>query len=275
MTNATMLLHWDYLIFLLPMGIAAILLLLSSLRLGHHGGHGGHHTHGPAPHVATHSAPHVAPHSAPHVAPHSAPHVAPHSAPHVAPHSAPHVAHPPSVANHAAQPDGTGRAVRLGTEPRPHITVSNHLVLNLTGANRAPLAMILEAFLLIWGVCGLWAHQLMAHADQPSPRQIGLLVSIALVGGVVGARIAASLIGRFMPQDETLIVSRNELIGLTGTIVFATGETSGRIHVYDGYGTLHDEMCRIAPGHLKIEKGRQAIVLDMDTQGRFLVEEML
>jgi membrane protein implicated in regulation of membrane protease activity len=251
MTNATMLLHWDYLIFLLPMGIAAILLLLSSLRLGHHGGHGGHHAHGPALRTpsATHAAPHVAAQG--------------------------HAAHPPSATNRTAQPDGAGRAGRQGTEPRPHITVSNHLVLNLTGANRAPWAMILEAFLLIWGVCGLWAHQLMAHAEQPSPRQIGLLVSIALVGGVVGARIAASLIGRFMPQDETLIVSRNELIGLTGTIVFATGETSGRIHVYDEYGTLHDEMCRIAPGYLTIDKGRQAIVLDMDMQGRLLVEEML
>jgi hypothetical protein len=45
--------------------------------------------------------------------------------------------------------------------------------------------------------------------------------------------------------------------------------------VYDSFGTLHDEMCRIAPGQLTIEKGRQAIVLDMDTQGRLLVEEMV
>jgi membrane protein implicated in regulation of membrane protease activity len=153
--------------------------------------------------------------------------------------------------------------------------VTNHLVLNLTGANKAPMAMILEAFLLIWGAVGLSAHQLLAQTAQPSPRQILLLVGIALVGGAVGARVAASLIGRFMPQDETLIVSRNELIGLTGTIVFAAGQTSGRIHIYDGFGTLHDEMCRVAPGHLTIEKGRQAMVLDMDTQGRLLVEELV
>lgn len=255
MTNATMLLQWHYLIFLLPMGIAALLLLLSSLRLGHHGGHGGHgghHAHGPAlrGHAPGHSAPHTGANG--------------------------HSAHARSAApGHSAGAKNASPAGQKGNDHRPHITVTNHLVLNLTGANRAPLAMILEAFLLIWGVVGLWAHQLMAHAEQPSPRQIGLLVSIALAGGVVGARVAAGLIGRFMPQDETLIVSRNELIGLTGTIVFAAGRTSGRIHVYDGFGTLHDEMCRVAPGHLTIEKGRQAIVLDMDAQGNLLVEEMV
>ncbi len=253
MMNATMLLQWHYLIFILPMGAAAVLLLLSSLRLGHHSGHSGHHgpaLHGHAP--AAHAA---------------------HAAPHTAPSG--HGAHQTTTTGHGA---GSGRAAANGqkaTDARPHVTVSNHLVLNLTGANRAPLAMILEAFLLIWGVCGLWAHQLMIHSEQPSPQKIGLLVGIALVGGVVGARVAASLIGRFMPQDETLIVSRNELIGLTGTVVFTASQTSGRIHIYDTFGTLHDETCRVAPGQLTIEKGRQAMVLDMDTQGRLLVEEMI
>jgi membrane protein implicated in regulation of membrane protease activity len=251
MLNATMLLQWHYLIFLLPMGIAALLLLLSSLRLGHHGGHGGHHVHGPAlrGHTPTHAAPHAG--------------------------TGGHSAHAHASTGHAADPKSAGSSARQGKDTRPNVTVTNHLVLNLTGANRAPLAMILEAFLLIWGVVGLWAHQLMAHAEQPSPRQILLLVSIALVGGVVGARVAASVIGRFMPQDETLIVSRNELIGLTGTIVFAASQTSGRIHVYDTFGTLHDEMCRVAPGHLTIEKGRTAMVLDMDTKGNLLVEELV
>ncbi|MCW3095033.1 MAG: hypothetical protein JWL77_651 [Chthonomonadaceae bacterium] len=254
MLTATMLLQWHYLIFLLPMGIAALLLLLSSLRLGHHGGHGGaggHHVHGPALHG------------------HTSTHVAPHTG------TGGHTAHAHASTGHAVDPKGADSSARQGKDTRPNVTVTNHLILNLTGANRAPLAMILEAFLLIWGVVGLWAHQLMAHAEQPSPRQILLLVSIALVGGVVGARVAASVIGRFMPQDETQIVSRNELIGLTGTIVFAASQTWGRIHVYDTFGTLHDEMCRVAPGHLTIEKGRQAIVLDMDTKGNLLVEEMV
>jgi len=253
MTNAMMLLQWHYLIFLLPMGVAALLLLLSTLRLGHHGGHGGgHHPHGPA--LRTHAPGPAAPHAGPHA------------------HGT-HAAHATNGHSTAAAKTA-GSSGQKSNDSRPNIHVTNHLILNLTGANRAPLAMILEAFLLIWGACGLWAHQLMAHAEQPSPRQIVMLVGIALVGGVVGARIAAGFIGKFMPQDETLIVSRNELIGLTGTVVFAAGQTSGRIHVYDSYGTLHDETCRVAPGHLTIDKGRKAIVLDMGTDGRLVVEEI-
>ena len=254
MTNATMLLQWHYLIFLLPMGVAALLLLLSTLRLGHnggHGGHGGHAPHGPA--LRGHAPSPVAPHSGTHT----------------------HAAHTAHATNgHSGAAKGADSSGQKSNDSRPNIHVTNHLILNLTGANRAPMAMILEAFLLIWGACGLWAHQLMAHAEQPSPRQILMLVSIALVGGVVGARVAAGFIGRFMPQDETLIVSRNELIGLTGTVVFAASQTAGRIHVYDNYGTLHDETCRVAPGHLTIEKGCKAMVLDMDTDGRLVIEEI-
>ena len=254
MTNATMLLQWHYLIFLLPMGAAALLLLLSALRIGHHSGHGGHGMHHA---VGAPTGGHAPAHAAPSAAAHGP--------------ATPHAA----STGHPAGSRGTARTGEKANSVRPNVTVSNHLVLNLTGANRAPLAMILEAFLLIWGVCGLWAHQLMAHAEQPSPRQVCLLIAVALIGGAVGARAAASLIGRFMPQDETLIVSRTELVGLTGTIVFAAGQTSGRIHVYDAFGTLHDETCRVAPGRLTIDKGRQAMVLDMDTKGRLLVEEML
>jgi len=237
------------------MGVAALLLLLSTLRLGHHGGHGGHgghHPHGPA--LRTHAPGPAAPHASAHG-------------------HAPHTAH--GTNGHSAASKSAGSAGQKSNDSRPNIHVTNHLILNLTGANRAPLAMILEAFLLIWGACGLWAHQLMAHAEQPSLRQIAMLCGIALVGGVVGARVAAGFIGRFMPQDETLIVSRNELIGLVGTVVFAASQTSGRIHVYDSFGTLHDETCRVAPGHLTIEKGRKAMVLDMDTDGRLVIEEMV
>ncbi len=243
MTNAAELLQWHYLIFLLPMGVAALLLLLSSLRLGHHGGHGGHHAHTPV-------------------------------------HGGTHAAHGGQAARPAPAAARTGTAgsanSRNGTNAteRPNVTVTNHLVLNLTGANRAPLILIAEAFLLIWGGCGLLAHQIMAHGAEPSSRQLWMLVSIALVGGLVGARVAASLIGRFMPQEETLIVSRNELIGLTGTVVYPVSQTAGRLHIYDTFGTLHDEMCRLAPGQSEIAKGRSAMVLDMDTQGHLLVEEM-
>src|SRR5438105_14417347 len=43
--DPTMLLQWHYLIFLLPGAVSALLLVLSSLRFGHRGGHIGGHGH--------------------------------------------------------------------------------------------------------------------------------------------------------------------------------------------------------------------------------------
>ncbi len=159
-------------------------------------------------------------------------------------------------------------------DTRPNIHVTTHFVLNLTGANRAPLVMILEAFMILWGIVGLWANRLVLSTDQPSSAQILTVLGIALVGGAIGARVTAAILARVLPQEETLIVSRNALFGLTGKIAYPVSRTSGRIHVYDQHGTLHDEMCRIAPNHLPIEKGHRAMVMDMDSKGLLIVEEI-
>ena len=42
-------------------------------------------------------------------------------------------------------------------------------------------------------------------------------------------------------------MSRDGLFGLTGQVVFPVSAASGRIHIYDEHGTLHDEMCRWRP----------------------------
>ncbi|HLK55483.1 MAG TPA: hypothetical protein VKU00_02910 [Chthonomonadaceae bacterium] len=265
------LLQWHYLIFLLPLAVGALLLLLSSLRMGHHGGHHGvHGGHGPAhapaaPHVPHGHAVVHAPAHAP-ATPHG--HAPAHSAPTPA-HHAP--AHTP--VKHAPATDAKAQAAKT-TDSRPNVSVTTHFVLNLTGANRAPLVMILEAFLVLWGIVGLWADRLMLHSDQPTTRETLAVLGVALVGGAIGARIAAAILARVLPQEETLVVSRNALFGLTGKITYPVSQTSGRIHVYDQHGTLHDEMCRISPEHLPIEKGRRAMVLDMDAKGLLIVEEI-
>ena len=77
-----------------------------------------------------------------------------------------------------------------------------------------------------------------------------------------------------IPPEESLDVSREELYGLTGEVAFPVSETAGRIRIYDPHGSLHDETCRIATGHTPIAKGRFAMVLDRDTQGNLIVEEV-
>ena len=249
--NAKELLQWHYLIFLLPFGIAAVLLLLSALRFGHKGGaHGSHGSHG---HAGGHGGGLHRHGSAAHGPKSSA-----------------------AAKSHTGQKSANAqKAKNIQEKPAPHVSITNHFVWNFTGLNRAPLMMVAEAFFLTWGLCGYWANHLLLHsAEPPTPGKLLPSLLIALVGGLVGARVGAEIIGRMMPEDESLSVSREGLYGLTGKVAYPVSETGGRIHIYDEHGTLHDETCRVAAGHAPIGKGRRVLILDRDAQGQLIVEEI-
>lgn len=235
------LLHWHYMIFLLPMGLAAFFLLLSSLRLG---GRHGHRTaaqgRGPGAGHRGHSGT-AGRHHGTGNGRHSGRHGGGRSAP---------------------KSGGKGLSVTPMT-----------LVLALIGADRAPLPLAIELFCLSWGIVGFWANRLLLPGTEiPSLIQLLPSLSMACLGGIIGARAGSELAFRLMPREETTAISRTALFGLTGTIVFPASETAGRIHIYDDHGTLHDESCRVAPDSPPIPKGSCAIVVDVDTRGRLIVE---
>src|SRR5437762_3897422 len=147
--NGTTLLQWHYLIYLLPFGLAAFLLLLSSLRLGHrHGGHGHHAAH------TGHGA-------------HSG-----HPAP--AAHGHAHATHTTSHAHHNAGParnGGVGKAAHPhanGRNSRETTAAPANVFLALLGVDRAPLPMVIEAFCICWGLFGCLANQWLLP-QTPSP----------------------------------------------------------------------------------------------------------
>ena len=228
--NASLFLQWHYLIFLLPFGIAVLLLLLSSVRVGGHHGRahahagGGMRAHGNGGHAPRHG------------------------------HAVRH--------GHAAKGSRQGETGPLG------------MLLGTLGFRKAPLPIVLSSFFLVWGFSGTWGNQLLLHTSRPTLGQILPSIAVALLGAMIGGRFAAELIARILPPDETSVVSQDALFGLTGRIAFPVSETSGRIRVYDEFGTLHDESCRVAPDHPPIEKGRTALIVDRDPKGRLIVEEM-
>jgi membrane protein implicated in regulation of membrane protease activity len=261
--DTTTFLQWQYLIFVLPAGIAALLLLLSSLHLGHHTGHG-LRMHGHAPVHGGHAVAGGHAPAAPAAHGHGiarAPHTG-HS------HSAGHTAR--SEAEHSQSriaKDGT----RQKTD-RPNVSVTTNFVLHLTGADRAPLVMLLEVFCLVWGIGGYLANLTLLHTANPS--QILPSLAVALCAGLIGARFGAEILARIMPKEESLDVSRDGLFGLTGNVAFPISATTGRIHIYDRFGTLHDETCRVSQDHPGIAKGRRAMVIDVDQLGTLIVEEV-
>ena len=247
--NASILFHWHYVIFLLPFGLAGLLLLLSSLRLGHH--HGGHGR------IFAHSG-------------HSGHAVSPGHANAQAVHGHSHTA---GAARHGTSADGHHKA--NGQNSSEAAATPANVFLALMGVDRAPLPMVVESFCICWGVIGCLSNQwLLPHTPDPTLAQVLPSMGIALAGGLIGARGAAELIARLMPQDESQVVSRNSLFGLVGNVAFPVSESGGRIHIYDDFGTLHDETCRIASTHLPIAKGNRAMVMDRDAHGNLIVEEV-
>ncbi len=258
MLNPSLLLHWHYLIFLVPFGVAALLLLLSTFRFSHHSGvhsmHGGISASGGHGHIG-----------GGHAAAHSPMHAAGHAAGNAPAHAAGHHA--------AADNQKAGSSHRAAGKAAD---AQAQTMLAIFGVGRAPLPMVLQAFFLVWGLSGcIAAQQLLRDNHSPTLIQVLPVMAIAAGCGVVGARLASELISRLMPTEETSVVSRNGLFGLKGNVAYVVSESSGRIMIYDDYGSLHDESCRVSPGHPPIERGRRAIVVDSDTRGNLLVEEVV
>jgi hypothetical protein len=244
---AALLLQWHYLVFLLPLGVAILLLVLSTLRFGAHrgGGNSGHHGAGLRHGVGGHHQGHgVGRHAGGQAK---------------AAHGR---AHHPRSANGKDGDRGEGVSA-LG------------LLLTLIGVGRAPLPIVLQMFFLCWGVAGILANQiLLPNVSNPTFAQVLPSLGTAFWLGLIGSRIGAELFGQVMPQEESSVVSRDSLFGMTGRVVFPVTETGGRVHIYDENNTLHDEPCRVPSGQAAIAKGRPVLVADRDEKGVLVVEEL-
>jgi hypothetical protein len=248
-----MLLEWYTLIFTVPLLVSLVLMLFSAglgggrLGHGHHGGlHAGHAQHGGL-HVGHghHGAAHTGGHGH-----------------HAAPHGAAAGSHGHS---HGQVAHGHG-----GREVGPSV---GQQVLGWFGVGRAPVTLLLWSFWLGWGFAGFWSEQLLARSGASPVLFVGPAMGLALAGGLLLAKGTAEVAVRVMPREESTAIGREDLLGRIGEIVFPASESAGRIHVYDQYGTMHDESCRVAPGQPALPKGTRAMVAAIDAETRRLIVE--
>lgn len=127
------------------------------------------------------------------------------------------------------------------------------------GVGRAPMMMVLQVLLLLWGVIGTLLHLALGVTG---PASLLWSAPVTLCLSMVGTRSFAQLFARLFKPHETASLKRGQIVGRTGRVVFPVTEGEGTVHVRDQHGTLHRLRARAAHGSL--ETGDEIIVLGYD-----------
>jgi len=152
------------------------------------------------------------------------------------------------------------RAVHVAhghSTPGDHGMLVSALV--MIGAGRAPMMMLLQILLLLWGLIGIGLHGAL-HAAGPAALLWSVPATFLL--SVLGTRGFAGLFGRFFKQKESYALRRNEMVGRIGRVVYPVSAEAGTVHLRDRYGTLHRVRARTEHGQL--ESGREIIIVGYD-----------
>ncbi len=127
-------------------------------------------------------------------------------------------------------------------------------LLGLFGVGRAPLSILILSACVLWGAVGLALNVWLGTANM-------LRVSgLAALAAVLGTRLLAEGLAALMPSEESYYTTREELVGLSGEVLYEVTPTSGTVRLRDPTGNLLDLDCRIRSGDGV--KTAQHVVLD-------------
>jgi hypothetical protein len=147
-------------------------------------------------------------------------------------------------------------------------------VLELLGVGRAPLAIVLPTFWLIWSFIGFVVNTLLHSLIEAQSAYV--LVSIALAAGsalfVTG--VVARALYRVMPRTETYGVETEDLVGSLGVAGYpGVSSRFGEARIYDKHGNQHIVTCRLRKDGATIQTGETVLLVDYDRAHRvFLVD---
>lgn len=227
MQGIAQLFEWWNAIFSVPLGIATLYLLVTTFLGLEHGGAGGEH-----------------------------------GLDHDVDHGVEHDVEQDGEADGEAESAAEGPLGHAAETPTP---VDDVLV--FLGAQQVSLTLVLELFCIGWGVFGLIANSVL----EPLLRQPLLFVwpaaAVALVGSTLLTRGTSRLVARYLPREQTAALSRRELEGLVGQVIYSVDQRSGLVHVRDRYGALHQLAGRTDTG--TIPHGDQVLVVEYVSDGDF------
>ena len=138
--------------------------------------------------------------------------------------------------------------------------------LSLLGVGRVPLVAVLMMMSLLFGGVGMIMNMIFSAIGLPAWLYGLVSAGIAFTAMITLTGRAVKVLNRFMPTNETYRVSRHDLAGCTGTLLFDTDTNSGYAQVKDHEGNVHNVQCRTSRGTLP--KGGKILVIDYDEENR-------
>ena len=135
-------------------------------------------------------------------------------------------------------------------------------MLSWLGVGRVPLSVILMVLLLTWGVVGFGANQVLRDAMGTAV----WLASIPLAAFVsLGLTAAISNgLARVLPVAEGGALTRRQLVGRRGTVIFAVTEAAGLVSVRDDEGDRYQVAARTLPGRDAVLPGEEVVLVRYD-----------
>lgn len=135
--------------------------------------------------------------------------------------------------------------------------------LSLLGIGRVPLSIILTTASFLWGGIGMAVSFVVEPVLGIGFVSGGIAVVVAWFAMTVGTGSLARLIARVMPSSETYRITKRDLIGRTGTALFAiASQSSGYVQVNDHEGNLHQ--VRVCVRDEEIPKGSTVLLYQYD-----------
>ncbi len=134
-------------------------------------------------------------------------------------------------------------------------------LLSALGIGRVPITIVLMIMSLIFGGAGLIMNGVLEvilispYLYGPASFVAASLVTLFLTGKCVRA------INRVIPTTETHVVTKNDLVGRTGTLVLPASNVSGTAQIVDRYGSIHQITCRTNDGS-SLSEGKEILVID-------------
>ncbi len=147
-------------------------------------------------------------------------------------------------------------------------------VLNVLGVGRAPVTMLMQNFLILFGALGWLTNSILAGLRLSPGNFLWLSAPVAGVGALLITRATADLFARIFGYTGPLAQTKRQLVGFIGRVLYDVTEESGWVLVRDRFGNRRQLACRTRKGHRLIPRGKEVILIDYDeATGQYVVIE--